>query len=321
MLSPKHLPLLATFVRVCRDGSFTKAARSLSISKGQVSNHLRMLEDALDARLLERTTRHVALTQVGQDVLDAADRMLAAASDVERIAQSKQGSATGVLRVGAPVDLGALLVAPAVARLCARHPELKAELVLSDAKTDPVAHRLDATLTVNAPEDSALISTTLGSDIEIIVATPELARRWQNASQPKDLAGAPWVAHPAIQVTSRHPFRNDRAGTSQRLPAAEPRVLANTSDAIRSLVVGGAGLAVVPAQMVLEDLRSGRMVRLLPEWRRRRVRLHVCLLSRSHPPARVTLFVQELRTMFKIAGFEAEYTGAAPRHALRHRAE
>ena len=79
-----------------------------------------------------------------------------------------------------------------------------------------------------------------------------------------------------------------------------------------------ARILTVPAQMVLEDMRSGRMVRLLPEWRRRRVRVHVCLPSKSHPPARVTLFVQELRATFKVAGFEAEYTGAAPRHTLRH---
>jgi DNA-binding transcriptional LysR family regulator len=71
--------------------------------------------------------------------------------------------------------------------------------------------------------------------------------------------------------------------------------------------------------MVLEDLRSGSMVRLLPEWRRRRVRFHVCLPSRSHPPARARLFVEEIRQVFKLTGFEAEYTGAAPRHALRYR--
>jgi DNA-binding transcriptional LysR family regulator len=319
MFSHRHLPLLATFVQVCRDGSFTKAAGSLSISKGQVSNHLRMLEEALGARLLERTTRRVALTQMGQEVLSAADRMLSAASEVGRIAESRHGAVSGVLRVAAPVDLGAILVAPTVGRLCNRHPELKAELVLSDAQTDPVAHRLDAMVAVNVPRDSALISTLLGSDFEIIVAAPELARRWQGATQPKELAGAPWVAHPAIPDSARHQFRNER-GALQRLASGEPRVRANTSDSIRSLVVGGVGLAVVPSQMVLEDIRSGRMVRLLPEWKGRRVRFHVCLTSRKHPPARVTLFVEELREMFKLTGFEAEYTGAAPRHALRHSA-
>lgn len=170
---------------------------------------------------------------------------------------------------------------------------------------------------VNVPRDSALISTHLGSDFEIIVASSELARRWQAATQPRDLAGAPWVAHPSIPGSARHQFRNER-GTLQRLAPSEPRIRANTSDAIRSLVVGGAGLAVVPSQMVLEDIQNGRMVRLLPEWKGRSVRFHVCMTSRRHPPARVTLFVEELRAVFKVTGFEAEYRGAAPRHTSRH---
>jgi len=87
--------------------------------------------------------------------------------------------------------------------------------------------------------------------------------------------------------------------------------------AIRSLVVGGAGLAVVPSQMVLDDVRSGRMVRLLPEWRGRRVRVHVCLTSRQHPP-RASRSSSKSCARCSAWRFEAEYTGAAPRHSLRH---
>jgi len=317
MLSPRHLPLLATFVQVYRDGSFTKAGRSLSLSTSVVSAQLRTLEDALGARLLERTTRRVALTQTGQEVLAAAERMLAAASDVGRIAESKLGVPTGVLRVAAPVDLGALLVAPAVARLCSRYPELRAELLLSDGKSDPIANRLDAIVSVNAPKNSTYVSTQLGRDVEVIVASPELARKWQAATQPKDLAGAPFIGHPAIPARAQHQFRN-QAGTLQRLAPKEIRILANTGDAIRSLVVGGAGFAVVPSQMVADDIAAGRMVRVLSEWRARTVRVHACLPSRSHPPARVRLFLEELRAVFKLTGFEAQYAGAALRHALRY---
>jgi DNA-binding transcriptional LysR family regulator len=320
MLLPRHLPLLATFVQVCRDGSFTKAAHSLSISKSLVSVHLRLLEQALGARLIERTTRRVALTQTGQGVLAAADRMLSAATEVSRIAEAEHDVPTGVLRVGAPVDLGALLVAPAVSRLCGRFPELRAEIVLSDDKTDPITHRLDALLSVNVPKDSTMVSTRLGSDVEVIVASPELAKKWQSASQPKDLASAPWVAHPAIPVSARHKFRNQR-GTLQRLAPSEARVVANTGDAIRSLVVGGAGFAVVPSQMVFDDLRTGRMVRVLPDWKGRKVTVHACLPSRTHAPARVIFFLEELRAVFSITGFEAQYSGVAPRHALRYPAQ
>ena len=316
MIASRHLPLLVTFVQVCRAGSFTSAARNLSLSKGVVSTHLRALEQTLGVRLLERTTRQVELTQVGQEVFAAAERTLSAASEISRIAETKQCAPTGVLRVGAPVDLGALLVAPAVARLCRRHPDLQAELLLSDAKTDPIENRLDVVLTVNAPKNSTLISTRLGTDFEIIVASPELAQAYRDVTEPKGLAHAPWVAHRAIPISARRAFRNQQ-GDVQRLLPCEPRVLANTGDAIRSLVVGGVGFAVVPMQMVADDLHSGRMLRVVPAWSGRHVVVHACHTSRNHPPVRVTLFLAELRTVFKISGFEAQYSGSAPRHPLR----
>jgi len=318
MLSPRHLHLFATFIQVCRDGSFTQAARKLSISKSLVSSHLRTLEDVLGARLLERTTRRVALTQVGQDVLAAADRMMLAAEDVVSIAESQSGVPSGVLRVAAPVYLGTLMIAPALARLCSRYPGLRAELVLNDAKTDPIVHRLDATISVNVPQDTAVTSLQLASDVEILVASPELAERWQTATQPKDLAAAPWVAHSYIPAGAQYQFRNQR-GTQQRLVAPQATVSANASDAVRALVASGAGFAVLPLQPVLEDMRAGRIVRVLPQWKGRVIRIHVCLPSQKHPPARVTFFLEELRIAFDGFGLEKNAAAAAPaaRAALR----
>ncbi len=305
MLPPRHLPLLATFVQVCREGSFTKAAISLSISKSVVSAHLRTLEEVLGARLLERTTRRVALTQIGQDVLAAADRMLSAANEVASIAESKRAIPAGVLRVAAPVCLGTLFVVPAVARLCSRYRELRAELVLSDEKTDPIAYRLDVIVSVNVPKDSTLVSMQLGTDTEIIVAAPSLAERWQHATQPTELASGPWIAHTSILASAQEQFRNQR-GTLQRLTPRAPSILVNTCDAIRSLVVGGAGFAVAPTRMVAEDIHAGRMVRVLPEWKGRTVRIHAGMPSRNHPPARVTFFLDELRDIFRADGLTHE---------------
>ncbi|HTV23991.1 MAG TPA: LysR family transcriptional regulator [Polyangiaceae bacterium] len=303
MLSARHLHLLVTFVHVCREGSFTEAARNLSLSKSMVSEHLRSLEEALGARLLERTTRRVALTQTGEEVLAAAGRMLVAADEVTNIAESRHSVPSGVLRVAAPVFLGTTLVAPALARLCGTYPELRAELLSSDERTDPIEQRLDAMLSVNVPQDTALTSVQLGNDLEILAAAPELAASWRNATQPKDLAAAPWVAHSAIPSGAQYQFRNQR-GTAQRLTPPIPRAVANTSDAIRVLVASGTGFAVLPMRLVHADIRAGRIVRVLPEWKGRTVRIHVCLPSQKHPAARVTRFLEALRAVF--SEFELE---------------
>jgi DNA-binding transcriptional LysR family regulator len=298
MLAPRHLPLLGTFVQVCRDGSFTKAARTLSTSKSVVSAHLRALEDALGARLLERTTRRVALTQIGRDVLAVAERIVSATVEVANIAEASRDVPTGVLRVGGPVELGVSLVAPAIARLRAKFSGLRAELVLTDDKMDPIAHRLDAMVSVNVAQDSTFASTQLGSDVEVIVAAPDLARRWHTAAQPRDLTEAPWVVHSAVPTGPKYQWRNTR-GTVQWITFPEVAIAANTSAAVRSLVAESAGVAVIPAPLVAEDIRLGRMVRILPDWRGRTVRVHVCLPSNSHQPTRVTLFLVELEAVFE----------------------
>jgi DNA-binding transcriptional LysR family regulator len=317
MLRAQQLPLLAVFAHVCRQRSLTKAASVLGISKSVVSANIRALEQVLGARLLERTTRRVAPTQTGEAVLAAAERLLAAADEVGAIAESEHNVPTGTLRVAAPVDLGALLVAPAVARLCAKYSGLRAELVLSDSRIDPIAHQFDAMLLVNVPKDSSLVTTQLASDTEIIVASPELAKEWQTAKQPRDLTGAPWISHTSIPINTRARFRN-RRGTLQQIVPREARIVTNTADSIRSLVVASAGFAVVPSQVVLDDMRAGRVVRVLSDWSGRTVRVHLCLPSGRHSPRRVVAFVEELRAVFGLSGLKAQYTGAAPRHELRY---
>lgn len=158
-------------------------------------------------------------------------------------------------------------------------------------------------LSVNVPQDSALSSVQLGSDLEIIAAAPDLAKSWAGATQPKDLVAAPWVGHSAIPSGAQYQFRNQR-GTAQRLAAPVPRALANTADAIRVLVASGAGFAVVPLRLVFADMLAGRIVRVLPEWKGRTIRIHVCLPSQKHQAARVRLFLEELQAVFR--GFELE---------------
>ena len=154
---------------------------------------------------------------------------------------------TGTSRIGAPVN-GVRLVAPAVARVCTKRPSLRAELVLTDNHTGLIAERLDAVLTVNVPKDSSLLSTRLAGDVEIIVASPDLA--------------------------------------------------------VRS------------SEVVSEDIEAKRMVPVLPDWHGRIVRIHLCHPSLQRPPARGVEFIRELRKVFSLSGFKAQYKEAASRHAL-----
>jgi len=129
-MNPQQLALLAVFAEVCHQGSITAAARSLGLSKGVVSTHVRTLESHLGVRLLNRTTRRLSVTDSGDAVLVLANRIVASADEVQAVADAQRNEPTGTLRVAATLDMGARFVAPAFAELARSHPALRAQLLL-----------------------------------------------------------------------------------------------------------------------------------------------------------------------------------------------
>jgi DNA-binding transcriptional LysR family regulator len=297
----RDLPLLVTFARVCREGSITAAARTLGLSKSVVSTQLKALETALGARLLHRTTRSLTPTQLGVDILALSERVAAATDEALALVEAQRGTASGTLRVASTHDLGARFVAPAVARLCAAHPELRAEILLDDAIVDPIAHRLDAMVRLWVPSDSSLVAKRLAEDADVVVAAPALAARWREADEPRALAGAPWVSHASFVQTKRHRFRR-ADGATQELAVTPPRVVANTTAALRALIVGGLGLGMLPRHLLADDLAAGLVERLIPAWRGRTIGVYLLHASGRHPARRVTLFGEELQRTLAAEG-------------------
>jgi DNA-binding transcriptional LysR family regulator len=305
----RDLPLLVTFARVCREGSITAAARTLGLSKSVVSTQLKALEAALGGRLLHRTTRRLEPTQAGFDLLAVAERVAAATDEARAIVEAQRGTPTGTLRVASTHDLGARFVTPAVARMCAAHAELRAEIILDDAIIDPVAHRLDAMVRLGVPADSSLVAKRLADDVEVVVASPALAERWRHADEPRALAAAPWVAHASFVQTKRYRFRRTD-GTTQELSIPLPRAVANTTAALRELIVGGVGLGILPSHRLVDDLAAKRVERLVSPWSGRAIGVYLLYESARNPARRITLFAEELQR-----GFAAE--GFAPRRGAR----
>lgn len=313
MFDHRDLPLLVVFARVCREGSVTAAARTLGLSKGVVSTQIKSLEASLGGRLLHRTTRRLTPTQAGLDVLAVAERVVAATEEVRALIEAHQGTPTGTLRVATTHDLGARFVAPAVARLCEAHPELRAELILDDALTDPVAQRLDAMVRLGVLADSTLVARRLAEDVDVVAAAPSLAARWHHVDEPRALAAAPWVAHASFVQTKRHRFRHTD-GTVQELVMPTPRVVANSTSALRELIVGGVGLGILPSHRLGDDLRDARVERLVPAWSGRAIGVYLLLPSGRLVPRRVSLFGEELLRAFAAGGFAPHaLTRARPR--------
>jgi DNA-binding transcriptional LysR family regulator len=303
VLSPQDLPLLAVFAAVVRHGSFTGAARELGLAKSVVSHHIGTLEERCGVRLLERSTRSLRLTQVGEHVLAASQGVLDGVRDVERALEEHRDVAAGTLRVTSTHDLGVRIVAPAAARLAAAHPNLRVELVSEDGLHDLIAGGFDVAVRLGSAPDSSLVMRKLGSEPEIIVAAPAVAARFPKAQRPSDLAGGAWIVHSKIPTAGVWRFRDD-AGDKDEVHV-ERRAAANTGEGVRALATGGVGLATMPLFMVQSDLTSGRLVRVCPDWHLRQLTLYAVLPSREKMPARVRAFLDVLREVCAEQGFSA----------------
>ncbi len=291
MLKARDLPLLSVFAAVARQGSFTAAARELGLPKSVVSENVKALEQRCGARLLERSTRRLALTEAGVRVLASARRIEEAMQELSASLEEDRGP-SGTLRVACTHDLAAGLVAAVAAELVVEHPALRIELVADDVAHDLIEGRCDVAVRLGSPRDSSYVIKRLATIDEPIVAAPALAERYRDAARPRELQGAPWVRHALISGETMT-FVGPR-GQKDEVDVSI-RAQANTGHAVLALLVGGAGLGVLPRHMVAEDLGRGTLVRVCPVWVWKRVELYALVPSREHPRSSVKVFVAALQ--------------------------
>jgi DNA-binding transcriptional LysR family regulator len=298
MFSTRDLPLLSVFAAVVRHGSFTAAAKDLGLSKSVVSDNVRVLEERCGVRLLDRTTRHLSLTDVGSEVLEAANAVNDATRSVRAIVDARRGAPIGALRIASTHALTAGFVAPVAARLVRDHPKLSVEIVSDDTPRDLVGDRFDVGIRVGTPKDSGYVIRRLARTREIIVAAPSLAGKLGVVKRPLALASAPWVRHTLAHAAKRWTFVGPRGERDTFTPTS--RADANTIDGSRALIIGGAGVGLLPELVTADDIRRSVLVELCPGWSMRTLVLYA-LLPRPKPPTQVELFIEALRARFESA--------------------
>lgn len=303
MLKPRDLPLLSVFMAVARQGSFTAAARELGMPKSVVSENVKVLEQRCGVRLLERSTRRLALTEVGARVLESARRIEEVTHELAATLEDGRGPG-GTLRVAATHDLAARLVAPVAAELVTTYPGLRVEIVADDATHDLIEGRYDLAVRLGSPRDSSYVLKRLATIDEPIVAAPAVAERHRGASRPRDLRDAPWIRHALISGDVMA-FTGPRGQKDELEPTI--RAQANTGYGVLALLVCGAGLGVLPRYLVADELAKGTLVRVCPPWVWKRVELYALLPSRGSPRASVGAFVAALQAQVeRLAKYDDE---------------
>jgi DNA-binding transcriptional LysR family regulator len=281
---------LQTFYWVAKNSGFTAAAKALELPKSTVSRHIALLETRLGARLLERTTRRIALTEIGQLYLAHCERVMADAEEAERAVTAYTSQPRGLLRVGVPVTFARAFLAPLLPAFCRKYPELKLELVLGGALLDPVEQVLDVVIHVGRLQDSAYVVRKLGSTPQYLYASKEYLRKSGSPGEPAALA-----THEAIALT-RSPKGTrwklqTRDGEVAEEVKVEPRVA--VADPVIGFQLAEAGLGVA---MLPEFLATGskKLQRVLPEWRPAEVEFFALYPARRLTAPKLRVFLDEL---------------------------
>ena len=286
---------LQTFVRVIEAGSFSAVAREAGGSHSATTRLIAQLEEHFGVRLFHRTTRRLRLTEDGQDLLGHARHLLEVTAGMESALGRQRASPSGMVRLGTPVGATRLLVSR-LPILLARHPGLSVELVVRDRYGDLVEEGLDVALQLGQPSDSALVARAVATFGQVAVASAAYLERRGAPARPEDLTAHDCIIH----VSEPHSVRWQFTGPEGPLSiAVSGRFRANSSDAVRQAAVAGHGIALLPEPLIADDIRAGRLYRLLTDHPSDRQQAFVVYPSRRHlaPRTRVVIdfVIEEVR--------------------------
>jgi DNA-binding transcriptional LysR family regulator len=269
---------LQFFTAVVLNHGFSAAARALRVPKSRISRRVALLEERLGVRLLDRTTRGLGLTQVGQQVFEHARAAVIEAEAAEEVALRMQVEPRGLVRLSCPLGLQRAIASPLPGFLAA-HPLLRVELITTNRRVDLIHEGVDVAIRVRErlDTDAELQLKRIGVSRRIVVASPSLLAKMDPPTMPAGLADFP-ILHHEEQGDSTWQLTTENGETST--VAIEPRLATGSFDVLIAAASQGAGVALLPEANCQEALSSGALVRVLPQWSGTDGILHLVFASR-----------------------------------------
>ena len=279
---------MQAFVAVADLRGFAPAARKLGLSPSGVTRLIAALEDRLGARLLQRTTRSVTLTDIGTRYLERARRIVADVEEAEGSAQDERSRPSGRLVVSAPVGFGRLHVSPVMSAYLKRYPEVSAELRLADRTVNLVEDGVDLAVRIGHLADSSLVARHVGEMRRIVVASNEYLKQRGEPNTPEAIA-----SHETIQfgaMTTSPDWRFVEGGREMRV-ACTPRFATNSADAAIQYAEQGGGLTRVLAYQAAEAIKGGRLRVVLAKFEQPPLPIHIVYPTSRLLSAKVRTFI------------------------------
>ena len=289
-----RLTATRVFVTVVEQGSLTQAAEQLDMSTAMVSRYLAAMEAWLGARLLHRTTRRLSLTEAGEAALASCRQLLDLSADVEAHAGRARREASGRLRITCSPSFADAQLAPALVDFQRQHPRVTFSLMVADRSADLTAERIDLAVRITNTLEPTFITRPLATCRSVLCASPAYLAAHGEPQALADLVRHRCLAHAYVSAAQ---YRFLHAGERIELPIADA-LSTNDAATLRSAVLAGGGLGILPTYFVGEDLRAGRLVAVLPAYEPEPLGVHAVFLSRQHQPLALRLLLDFLAERF-----------------------
>ncbi|QWW68730.1 LysR family transcriptional regulator [Rhizobium sp. WYJ-E13] len=290
-----RLTSLTVFGRVVECGGFSAAARRLNMSVTMVGNHVQSLEDRLGVRLLNRTTRKVSLTETGKYYYERSAQILADLEEADRTAGALSSTPRGTLRFYTSSAIVRFLL-PVINEFMTLYPAVSIDFSIGERAVDMIEDGYDLVIRTTPSPDSSLVARKLTPWRHFLVCSPDYLKTHAMPTTPAEVA-----EHNCLQYTY-YPFGDewrfeDKQGKQESVKVGGS-IISNSAEALRYLVLSGQGIFMAPSFVVSEDLATGRLVSMMPDYRGVEIFINAVYPNRSHLPTKVRLFLDMLVERF-----------------------
>jgi DNA-binding transcriptional LysR family regulator len=288
-----HLRDLEIFAQVVAANGMSAAARNLGLSPAVVSKRIRRLEERLGVRLLQRTTRQLALTEIGQGFYERVVSILASIQNAELWVAHGSATVRGLLRISAPTSFGRMHIAPHLKDFLDLYPELTVDLVLSDTFVDIISDGFDLAIRIADLNDSSLIASRLAPNHRILCASPTYLTRHGTPRCINDLSRHVLLSHMTAEWQLEGP-------EGSRHVRVDGRLKTNSSEVVREAVIAGTGIALRSTWDIGPEVKAGSLVQILPEYTgSKRVVIQAVYPSRRHLEQKVRAFIDYFQSLYE----------------------
>ncbi len=280
---------MSVFRRVAETGNFSEVAREMKISQPTVSKHVAALEQHLNIKLFNRSTRQLSLTEVGKQYYDRCIHILDEVLETESLLRNQESIPTGILRINTPVTFGEICIVPHLWQFLDKYPELKIDLIMDDNYVDIVKGGVDVAIRIGPMVDSALIARKIGNSPRVVIASPEYLAAHGEPKSLQELKDHNCIVYTLLTTRDEWHFIGPKGREAIKVKG---RFSVNNPRTICEAVLQNQGIAVAPEWLVGDYIKNGQFKIILDDYTPTALDVHAVFPGRRYVPAKVRCFIE-----------------------------